>query len=110
MVDWISDLLIFSAGIAAGILLMLMQPVLSAARQRRTKLLAARERILANIKEQHEKEILDEALRTTEAIRGELDKTRDTLRKTLLTVSEAGDGPSVGSVDLSAPGAKKQTS
>jgi predicted ATPase len=43
--------------------------------------------MLADIKEKHDEEILDEALRTTEAIRGELDKSLETLRRTLNAVS-----------------------
>src|SRR6266545_4852068 len=81
MRDWISDLLIFSAGITGGVLVTMIKPILSAAKRRRTELVAARTRILADMKEQHDKEILHEAFRATEAIRGELDKTRETLRK-----------------------------
>jgi hypothetical protein len=91
MGDWISDLLLFSAGIAGGILVTMIKPILSAAKRRRTELVAARNRILAGMKEQHDKEILDEAFRATAEIRGELDKTRETLRKTLITVLEPGD-------------------
>jgi hypothetical protein len=91
MRDWISDLLIFSAGITGGVLVTMIKPILSAAKRRRTELVAARTRILADMKEQHDKEILHEAFRATEAIRGELDKTRETLRKTLITVLEPGD-------------------
>lgn len=86
MEDWISDLLIFCAGIAGGILICSIQPYLTAAKSRRTQLVAARARMLADLKEKHDEEILDQAFRTTEAIRGELDKSLDTLRKTLNTV------------------------
>ena len=91
MGDWISDLLIFSAGITGGVLVTLIRPILSAAKRRRTELVAARTRILADMKQRHDREILDEAFRATEEIRGELDKTRETLRKTLITVLEPGD-------------------
>jgi hypothetical protein len=91
MRDWISDLLIFSAGVTGGILITMIKPILSAAKRRRTQLVAARTRILADMKHRHDKEILDEAFRDTEEIRGELDKTRETLRKTLITVLEPGD-------------------
>jgi hypothetical protein len=37
------------------------------------RLVAARAKMLAGIKQKHEEEILDEAFRTTEEIRGELD-------------------------------------
>ncbi len=86
MEDWISDLLIFSAGIAGGVLITSIKPYLSAAKTRRTQLVAARARMLTDLKEKHDEEILDQAFRTTEAIRGELDKSLDTLRKTLNTV------------------------
>lgn len=87
MDDWISDLLIFSAGVAGGILITSIKPYFEIARKRRTALIAARARMLADIKEKHDEEILDEALRTTEAIRGELDKSLETLRRTLNAVS-----------------------
>jgi hypothetical protein len=96
MGDWISDLLLFSAGITGGILVPMIKPILSAAKRRRTELVAARSRILADMKHQHDREILDEAFRATEAIRDELDKTRETLRKTLITVLKSGDDPRNG--------------
>jgi hypothetical protein len=86
MDDWISDLLIFSAGIAGGVLLTSIKPFLAASRNRRTAMAAARARMLADLKERHDEEILDQAFRTTEAIKGELDKSLDTLRKTLSAV------------------------
>ncbi|MGH7797856.1 MAG: hypothetical protein ACREQ2_23590 [Candidatus Binatia bacterium] len=86
MGDWISDVLLFSAGIAGGVLITSIVPSLRADKRHRTKLVNARERILADIKEQHDKEILLEAFRTAEDIRGELDKSLQTLRKTLTTV------------------------
>ena len=75
MGDWISDLLIFSAGVTGGVLVNLIRPYFSMAKQQRTALVVARARILSDIKNKHEEEILDEAFRTTEAIRGELDKS-----------------------------------
>ncbi len=86
MSDWISDVLLFSAGIAGGVLIMTLIPVLRADKRRRTELVAARSRILADIKDKHEEEILEQAFRTTEAIRGELDHSLQTLRKTVTTV------------------------
>ncbi len=91
MDDWVSDLLIFCAGVAGGILLTSIKPYLSAAKNRRTQLVAARSRMLAVLKEKHEEEILDQAFRTTEAIKGELDKSLDTLRKTLDTMMPLND-------------------
>jgi hypothetical protein len=88
MSDWTSYLVTFTAGVAAGVLLRSIAPMLRAKERRRAALLAARERILANLKEQHDKEILDAALRTTEDIRGELNKSLQTLRKTVTTLLE----------------------
>jgi hypothetical protein len=86
MDDWISDLLLFSAGIAAGILITSIKPLFRSGKKQRTELVMARTRVLAGIKEKHEEEILDEAFRTTQAIRSELDQSLATLRKTLNTV------------------------
>ena len=91
MDSWTSCLLAFGAGISAGIAIGIaavgLKPYIFAAKKRRTELVAARRRILAGIKEKHEEEILDEAFRTTEAIKGELDKSLQTLRRTLNAVS-----------------------
>ena len=61
--------------------------------------------MLADIKERHDEEILDEAFRTTEAIRGELDKSLQTLRKTLTTamdpITEPHDDESGPTIQLS---------
>lgn len=87
MDSWTSCLLAFGsgigAGIAVGIALVSLKPYIFAAKKKRTELVVARSRILAGIKEKHEEEILDEAFRTTEAIKGELDKSLQTLRRTL---------------------------
>ena len=93
MDNWISDLLIFCAGIAAGVLFTTVQPLLSVAKRKRTAMVAARARMLADIKEKHEEEILDEAFRAAQEIRGELDKSMETLRKTLNAVLPAGSEP-----------------
>jgi hypothetical protein len=83
MGDWISDVLIFSAGIVGGLLISMIADSLRATKKRRTELVATRKRMLADMKEQHDKEILHAAFRTTEDIRGELDKSLQTLRRTL---------------------------
>jgi hypothetical protein len=93
MDNWISDLLIFCAGIAAGVLITTVRPLLSVAKRKRTAMIAARARMLADIKEKHEEEILDEAFRAAQEIRGELDKSMETLRKTLNAVLPAGSEP-----------------
>lgn len=86
MTSWISDLLLFAAGVAGGLLVAEIKLYLTTAKRQRTQLVAARTRILAGIKEKHEEEILDEAFRTTEAIKGELDKSLQTLRRALNAV------------------------
>src|SRR5262245_38216892 len=93
MGDWISDLLIFSAGVTGGILVNLLKPYFSMGKQQRTALVMARTRILNDMKNKHEEEILDEAFRTTEAIRGELDKSLRNLTKTLDTVLPVAEAP-----------------
>ena len=82
MRDWISDLLIFSAGITGGILIAHLKPYLQSIGIKRIE---TRARILADLKERRDEEILQEAFRTTEAIRGELAKSLQTLRNTVTT-------------------------
>jgi len=95
MDNWIPDLVIFVAGIAVGMLVALILPGRATTKKQTSELYAARTRILADIKEKHNEEILDQAFRTTEAIRGELDKSVTTLRKTLDAVLPSGsDHPS----------------
>jgi hypothetical protein len=95
MDNWIPDLVIFVAGTAVGMLIALIIPGRSATKKQTSELVAARRRMLADIKEKHHEEILDQAFRTTEAIRGELDKSVTTLRKTLDAVLPSGsDHPS----------------
>jgi len=86
MENWTNCSLAFAAGIGVGIALVSLKPYIFAAKKRRTELVAARSRILAGIKEKHQEEILDEAFRTTEAIKGELDKSLQTLQRTLNAV------------------------
>ena len=86
MGDWISDLLIFSAGITGGILISMIVSYLGAGKRRHAEVVTAQALILAAMKQQHEQEILQAALRTTEDIRGELNESLSTLRKTVMTV------------------------
>ena len=86
MGDWISDVLIFSAGIAGGILISMITSSLRAAKQRHTERVAMRARILADMKEQHNEEILHAAFRITEDIRGELSESLQRLHRTVTTV------------------------
>ena len=84
MGDWISDLLIFSAGVTGGILVSMILSCLRANKQERAETVAARTRVINDIKEQHDQEILHAAFRTAEDIKGELQKSAVTLRKALL--------------------------
>jgi hypothetical protein len=95
MLTWIPDLLLFCAGVSGGVLIMMLMPYLAAGKRKRTELVAARSRILAGFKEKHDEEILDEAFRATEAIKGELDKSLTTLQRALnAVVNQGGDAPS----------------
>jgi hypothetical protein len=85
MENWLSEALIFVAGLASGILLAAIWLRLSAANKRRD-LSAVRRRILAGIKESHDQEILDEAFRATEALRSELFKSLYRLRASMNVV------------------------
>jgi len=89
MGDWIADLLLFSAGVTGGILVSMIASCLRAGRQERSDLAAARSRILSDIHDQHEQEILHAAVRTAEDLRGELHKSALTLRKALAATEAA---------------------
>ena len=89
MGDWISDLLIFSAGITGGILVSIIVSCLRANKQERAEVVALRTRVLNDMKEQHDQQILDAAFRTAEDIKGELQKSAVTLRKALLATVDA---------------------
>jgi len=85
MGDWISDVLLFSAGITGGILIMTIVSSFRLDKRRQSELVAARARVLADIKQQHDQEILDAVFRTTEDIQGELNTSLQRLRKTVST-------------------------
>ncbi|HKY09467.1 MAG TPA: hypothetical protein VJQ55_14545 [Candidatus Binatia bacterium] len=86
MGDWISDVLIFSAGVAGGILISELTSIARSRWGREAKLMAMRSRILSDMREQHDREILNAAFRTTEDIKSELNKSLQTLCKTVTTV------------------------
>lgn len=85
MQNWLSEALIFIAGLASGVLLAAIWRWVSPARRGRD-LSSARRRILAGVKETHDKEILDEAFRATEALRTELFKSLYRLRASMNVV------------------------
>jgi hypothetical protein len=84
MGDWIPDLLMFAAGFTGGILYSMIASSLRAGKRQPADLLGTRTKILADVKQQHEQEILSAAVRTAEDIRGELQKSAVTLQKALL--------------------------
>lgn len=86
MGDWISDVLIFSAGVAGGVLISEIKSILRAKKRRDLESIAMRSRILSDMKKHHDQEILHAAFRTTEDIKSELNKSLQTLRKTVTTV------------------------
>ena len=88
MGNWISDLLLFASGFTGGILACMVAPYLRADRERRTDLAATRSRMLTDMKQQHEQEILHAAVRAAEDVRGELHESVLALRKALLATTE----------------------
>src|SRR5687767_1212560 len=84
--DWISDALIFSAGIAGGVLVSEITSIFRGNKRRRTEVVSMRARVLSDLKEHHDREILHAAFRTTEDIKSELNKSLQTLCKTVTTV------------------------
>ena len=106
METWISYLVVFGIGVEVGVLLITLKPYIFTAKKKRTELVTARRRILAAMQESHEKEILDEAFRTTEAIKGELDRSLQTLRRTLnaaMIPTDAGPAQPKPIIQLSNP-------
>lgn len=89
MGDWIPDLLMFAAGFTGGILVSMIASSSRAGKLQQTDLLATRTKIIADVKQQHEQEILSAAVRTAEDIRGELQKSAVTLQKALLATEAA---------------------
>lgn len=93
METWLSYLVVFALGVEVGALLITLNSRLTAAKTQRTEQVAARSRILAGMKEKHDEEILDQAFRTTEAIKGELDKSLQTLQRTLNAIGVTNPAP-----------------
>ena len=93
MDNWLYEALIFVAGLASGVLLAAIWLRLSASAKRRRDLSGARRRILAGIKQTHDKEILDEAFRATEALRSELFKSLYRLRASMNVVLREDEAP-----------------
>ena len=93
METWLSYLVVFALGVEVGALAITLKSRLSATKTQRTEQVAARGRILAGIKEKHDEEILDQAFRTTEAIKRELDKSLQTLQRTLNAIGITNPAP-----------------
>lgn len=88
MGDWISDALMFSAGVAGGILINEITSIFRGNKRRYTEVVAMRARVLSDLKKHHDREILHAAFRTTEDIKSELNTSLQTLCKTVTTVLE----------------------
>jgi hypothetical protein len=86
MGDWISDALIFAAGVAGGVLISEILAIFRGHRRQRVDFVAVRARVRSDLKERHEREILHAALRTTEDIKTELNTSLQNLRKTVAAV------------------------
>jgi nitrogen fixation-related uncharacterized protein len=71
---------VFIAGIVVGAVITSVWARLWSGKKRRSDLLAARERILAGLKEEHEKEILREIFKATDALSGELNSSLQIVR------------------------------
>jgi hypothetical protein len=65
----------FVAGVAAGSLATALLPHLKGGKKDQPQVVDARQRILAGLKQQHEQDIRREIFQTTEALRGELQKS-----------------------------------
>ena len=86
MGDWFSDVLIFSAGVAGGVLISEILAIFRDNKRRRTQVVTMRSRVISELKERHDREILNAAFRTTEDIKSELSKSLQTLCKNVTTV------------------------
>jgi hypothetical protein len=96
MQHWLSEALIFLAGLASGIVLAGVWLRILAANKRRRDVSGVRRRILAGIKESHDQEILDEAFRATEALRSELFRSLYRLRASMTVLLGTDEEPRPG--------------
>jgi hypothetical protein len=94
---WLSEALVFLAGLISGIVVAALWLRVSAANKRRRDLTGVRRRVLAGIKKSHDQEILDEALRATEALRSELFKSLYRLRDSMNLVLGVDEEAKAGS-------------
>ena len=74
---------VFCAGIWVGVILSSISSRRLDPGKHRTELTNARERILAGLKQNHEKEIMREIFRATDALNGELDHSLRLLTKSM---------------------------
>lgn len=74
---------VFCAGILVGVILSSISSRRLDPGKHRTELTNARERILAGLKQNHEKEIMREIFRATDALNGELDHSLRLMTKSM---------------------------
>ena len=73
MENTLIGLAVFCAGILVGVILSSISSRRHLPMKHKAELISARERILAGLKQNHEKEIMREIFRATDALNGELD-------------------------------------
>jgi len=79
---WIG-LALFCAGLLVGVILSSISSRRPGPGKRKAELISARERILAGLKQNHEKEIMREIFRATDALNGEIDHSLRLMTKSM---------------------------
>ncbi len=83
MENTLIGLAVFCAGIWVGVILSSISSRRHVPRKHKTELITARERILAGLKQNHEKEIMQEIFRATDALNGEIDHSLRLMTKSM---------------------------
>lgn len=83
MENTLIGLAVFCAGILVGVILSSISSRRHVPRKHKTELITARERILAGLKQNHEKEIMREIFRATDALNGEIDHSLRLMTKSM---------------------------
>ncbi len=83
MENTLIGLAVFCAGIGVGGILSSILSRRHVPRKPKTELISARQRILAGLKQNHEKEIMREIFRATDALNGELDRSLRLMTKSM---------------------------
>lgn len=82
---WIG-LALFCAGLLVGVILSSISSRRYGPSKHKAELISARERILAGLKQNHEKEIMREIFRATDALNGEIDHSLRLMTKSMETL------------------------